>query len=161
MSNVVIVDTSVLLNVLDVPSFNQDRERVLAQFGRLVDADASFLLPLATIFETGDHIADLPDGRQRRRYAEEFRATIREALKGEAPWVLIRFPDGRQLARWLDDFPDYAMRGPDLSDLSIIKAWETECARHKGRRVRIWALDGHLQSYDRVPSWPPTTRARP
>lgn len=151
MYSVVIVDTSVLLNVLDVPSFNQDREEILAEFRRLVDTDASFLLPLATIFETGDHIADLGDGRRRRRYAGKFRNSIREAVQGKAPWVPIRFPDERQLARWLDDFPDHAMRGPDLSDLSIIKAWETECARHKSRRVRIWSLDHHLQGYDQVP----------
>lgn len=62
-----------MLNVLDVPSFNQDRGKVLADFGALVDAGASLLLPLAAIFETGDHIADLRDGRQRRRYAEVFR----------------------------------------------------------------------------------------
>ena len=151
MSAIVIVDTSVLLNVLDVPSYNQERERVFAEFVRLVDTDASFLLPLAAIFETGDHIADLRDGGQRRRYAEMFRDRIREALKGEAPWVPIRFPDERQLAEWLTEFPDHAMRGPDLSDLSIIKAWETECARHKGRRVRIWSLDRHLQGFDRFP----------
>ena len=151
MSNVVIVDTSALLNVLDVPSFNQEREKVLAQFATLVDTDANLLLPLATIFETGDHIADIRNGAHRRQYAEIFRDRIREALRGEAPWVPIRFPDHRQLASWLGCFPDRAMRGLDLSDLSIIKAWETECARHKNRRVRIWALDGQLQSYDRVP----------
>lgn len=151
MSAVVIVDTSVLLNVLNVPSFNQNREKIIADFRTLLDARANVLLPLAAIFETGDHIADLRDGGLRRHYAEVFRATMREALNGEAPWVPIRFPGERQLAEWLDDFPDHAMRGPDLSDLSIIKAWETECGRHRARRVRIWSLDSDLQSYDRVP----------
>ena len=151
MSDIVIVDTSVLLNVLDVLAFKQHRTEVFRRFEDLLDAGASFLLPMATIFEAGDHIADLSDGRQRRRYGEEFRSRIREALEGEAPWVPIRFPDSGQLARWLEDFPDYAMRGPDLSDLSIIKAWEAECTRHPSRRVRIWSLDRHLQGYDRKP----------
>ena len=39
--------------------------------------EASFLLPMAAIFETGDHIADLPDGRRRR--------TIREDVSGQDP----------------------------------------------------------------------------
>ena len=151
MSDVVIVDTSVLLNVLDVPAFNQHRREVFAQFNELLDSGASFLLPMAAIFETGDHIADLPDGRRRRRYAEIFRDRIREALEGEAPWVPIRFPDSRQLAGWLEDFPDCAMRGPGMSDLSIIKAWEFECSRHPSRRIRIWSLDQHLRGYDREP----------
>ena len=46
---------------------------------------------------------------------------------------------------------DYAMRGPDMSDLSIIKAWEVACAHHPRRRVRIWSLDQDLQGYDREP----------
>ena len=151
MSDIVIVDTSVLLNVLDVPAFNQDRTEVFAQFKELLDSSANFLLPMATIFETGDHIADLRDGRQRRRYAEVFRDRIREALEGKAPWVPIQFPDSAQLAGWLVDFPDSAMTGQDMSDFSIVKAWEIECARHPTRRIRIWSLDQHLQGYDREP----------
>ena len=149
MSDIVIVDTSVLLNVLDVPAFNQDRTEVFAQFKELLDSGANFLLPMATIFETGDHIADLRDGRQRRRYAEVFRDRIREALEGKAPWVPIQFPDSTQLADWLENFPDAAMTGQDMSDFSIAKAWEMECTRHPTRRVRIWSLDQHLQGYDR------------
>ena len=151
MSEIVIVDTSVVLNVLDVPERNQDRVEVFAQFEEFLDSNASFLLPMAAIFETGDHIARLRGGRRRRRYAERFRDRIREALEGEAPWVPIRFPDSQQVAGWLEGFPDCAMRGPGMSDLSIIKAWETECSRHPTRRIRIWSLDQHLQGYDREP----------
>jgi len=151
MSDIIIIDTSVLLNVLDVPAFNQHRAAVLAEFGELVDVGASFLLPIAAIFETGNHIAHLRDGRERRRYAKNFRDRIREALEGEAPWVPIQFPGSRQLAIWLESFPDIAMRGSGMSDLSIIKAWDTECTRHRSRRVRIWPLDRTLQGYDRVP----------
>ena len=69
MPPIIIVDTSVLLNVLDVPGFNQDRNAVLDEFGELVDAGASLLLPMGAVFETGNHIADVRDGRQRRSRA--------------------------------------------------------------------------------------------
>ena len=151
MSDIVIVDTSVLLNVLDVPEFNQDRVEILAQFTKFVDAGASFLLPMAAIFETGNHIAKLSGGGRRRRYAKIFRDRIREALEGKAPWVPIWFLDSQQLTGWLKNFPDCAMRGLGMSDLSIIKVWEVECARHPTRRIRIWSLDQHLQGYDREP----------
>ena len=85
MPPVVIVDTSVLLNVLDVPDFNQDRDTVLDRFGKLVDAGANFLLPLGTVLETGNHIADTRDGQRRRRHATLFADQVRKALKGEAP----------------------------------------------------------------------------
>ena len=62
MSGIVIVDTSVFLNVLDVPGFNQDREADLARFRELIEAGANLLLPIAAIFEAGNHIAQLADG---------------------------------------------------------------------------------------------------
>ena len=46
MPPIIIVDTSVLLNVLDVPGFNQDRDAVLEEFGALFDAGANLLLPM-------------------------------------------------------------------------------------------------------------------
>ena len=57
MLDIVIVDTSVFLNVLDVPGFNQDREADLARFRELIEAGANLLLPIAAIFEAGNHIA--------------------------------------------------------------------------------------------------------
>ena len=133
MSDVVIVDTSVLLNVLDVPAFNQNRDEIFDQFEEIVDRGASLLLPMAAVFETGDHIADIRDGRQRRRYAGKLRDQVQGAVAGEAPWALLPPPDSEQLVGWFQSFPDHAMRGAGLSDLSIIKAWEAACARHQTR----------------------------
>ena len=151
MPRIVIVDTSVLLNVLDVPGFNQDRDAVLDEFRNLVDAGANLLLPMGAVFETGNHIADVPAGRQRRRYAAVFTDQLQKALKGEAPWALAPLPDADQLMDWLDHFPDDAMRGLGMVDLSIIKAWERTCAQHPAHRVSIWARDQHLTGYDRIP----------
>ena len=151
MSDIVIVDSSVLLNVLDVPKFNQHRDDVLERFAQLVDAEDHLLLPLAAVLETGDHVADLSDGRERRRYAERFRDRIHEALRGEAPWTPIDFPEPSLLLAWLDDFPDMAMRELGISDVSIINAWQRAYARHPRQRVYIWTLHQRLQAYDRCP----------
>ena len=151
MSDIVIVDSSVLLNVLDVPGFNQHRDDVLERFDQLVDAEDHLLLPLAAVLETGDHVADLSDGGERRRYAERFRARIHEALRNEAPWTPIDFPESSVLLAWLDDFPDMAMRELGISDVSIIDAWQRACARHPHQRVYIWTLHQRLEAYDRCP----------
>ena len=60
-------------------------------------------------------------------------------------------PDARQLTDWLDSFPDSAMRGAGMVDLSIVKAWEHTCALQLSHRVSIWSLDQHLTGYDRKP----------
>ena len=151
MPDVVIVDTTVLLNVLDIPPRNQNRDAVLAEFGALVDGGASILLPMAVVFETGNHIARLPNGGRRRHHAERFCDQVRMALEDEAPWTLVPLPEPADLAQWLDKFPDHAMRKTGMGDLSIIKAWEAARTRHPNRRVRIWSFDGDLQGYDRHP----------
>ena len=152
MPHVVIVDTSILLNLLDVPGRDQDRDTVFMRFAELLNAGANLLLPVAAIFEAGNHVARLPDGRQRRRQAENFGDHVRQALEGRAPWTLTPLPGTSELTGWLDDFPQSAMRGIGMGDLSIVKAWESACARHPLHRVSIWSLDRHLTGYDRVPA---------
>lgn len=149
--HVVIVDTSVLLNLLDVPGRNQTRAAVLGRFEELLDAGVNLLLPIAAIFEAGNHIARLSDGRLRRDHAQRFSDRVREALNGQAPWTVTPLPSTRELADWLSDFPESAMREVSMGDLSIVKAWESACARHPQHRVSIWSLDQHLVGYDRAP----------
>ena len=73
MSSIVLVDTSVLLNVLDVPGRNQQRESVLDELGAFIEAEDLLFIPMAAIIETGNHIAHMDgDGRLRRQAAERF-----------------------------------------------------------------------------------------
>ena len=56
------------------------------------------------------------------------------------------------MQQWLTEFPDFAMRGQGLGDLSIIQDWKRMCAQNPAHRVCIWSLDQHLASHDRQPS---------
>lgn len=149
MSAIVLVDTSVLLNVLDVPGFSQRRAHVLGEFAAWVDAGAYLFIPLAAVFETGNHIAQLADGRLRRRSAERFVGAIQAAINDQAPWKPMRFPDVGVLGVWLNDFPNAAMQGHGMGDLSIRKDWEAQCAQFPMSRVKVWSLDADLSSLDR------------
>jgi hypothetical protein len=160
MSAIVLLDTSVYLNVLDVPGFNQDRTDVLAHFEESIQAGDYFLLPLAAVWETGNHIADLADGQTRRRYAKVLGTDVTKAFKGEVPYRATHFPEREEFLCWLGDFPDIVKRsksekkqreGVSLADLSIIKEWEHNCNLHPMSRVRVWSLDGDLTGYDRKP----------
>lgn len=158
MSEIVLLDTSVYLNVLDVPGWNQDRDDVLAEFAIRVEADDHFLLPLASVWETGNHIADLGDGNLRRRYATKLVNDVKKAVAGDVPYRPTYFPPPEEFVAWLEDFPNYAQRnksakktreGVSLADMSIVKEWERTCRLHSMRTVRIWSLDGDLQGYSR------------
>src|SRR5690606_33563517 len=93
MSAIVLLDTSVYLNVLDVPGFNQDRGAVLSAFQAAIEAGDHFLLPLATVWETGNHIADLGDGQTRRRHGKKLLEDVTKAFQGYAPYRATHFPD--------------------------------------------------------------------
>lgn len=150
MSEIVLIDTSVFLNMLDVPGFNQHRGQTFTELERLLGANASLLLPVAAIVETGNHIAQLADGNQRRAFAIKFCEQVHAAIAGTAPWRAMRVPDTLSLAGWLAEFPDHAMRGVGIGDLSIIRDWQATCERHAGYRVRVWSLDHGLEHCDRA-----------
>ncbi|MGN7874025.1 hypothetical protein ACTJKJ_10685 [Roseateles sp. 22389] len=153
MSEIVLLDTSVLLNVLDIPGFNETREAVIAEFEQLIDREAHLFIPMAAVFETGNHIAQLTDGRLRRHCAERFVSAIQAAIDDQAPWKPMRMPDVELVRTWLNDFPEAAMRGHGMGDLSIRKEWQTQCEQFSMSRVRVWSLDQDLAGLDRSPDW--------
>ncbi|MBK1700276.1 hypothetical protein [Thiococcus pfennigii] len=158
MSAILLLDTSVYLNVLDIPTLNQDRDSILEEFAACIEQNDHFLLPLATVWETGNHIADLGDGQTRRSYARRLVEDVAKAFNGEVPYRATHFPEREEFLDWLGAFPDMAMRsksakkfreGVSLADLSIIKEWERNCRLHPMSRVRVWSLDSDLSCYDR------------
>lgn len=150
MSHIAIVDTCVFLNVLDVPGFNQDRHDIILELETFItEGRSNLLLPFIAIIEAGNHIAQLADGGARRLHGQTFVAQVQAALSGDAPWTPTRLVDLSSWAGWLETYPDCAMRGLGLGDLSIVKEWEAACERHPLYRVHIWTIDHHLKGYDR------------
>jgi len=141
-----IVDTSVFLNVLNVPGRNQQRDEVLQHFKKRVEGKDSFLLPFASIVETGNHVAHL-DGNNRFRFAQLFRDEVQKTIEGSSPWKPMDFPEKPHVLSWLTDFPQNAAKGIGFADHSIIKQWERQRDLSPQYSVRIWSLDSHLQGY--------------
>lgn len=162
MSAIVLLDTSVYLNILDIPGLNQYRDAVLGEFGQKVANKDYFLLPLATILETGNHISRLNDGGNRRQFAQKMVDDVRRAMTGEAPYRPTQFPSRDEFLGWLYNFPDKAMRskqgrrerqeGMSLSDLSIYMEWKRTCDLNSMSRVLIWSLDSDLSCNEQNPN---------
>jgi len=146
-----IIDTSAFCNVLDIPHKNQHHTEAKTALRQYIGEGYALLLPLAAIFETGTHISHLADGRLRRETALRFVEQVRLAVAGLAPWRTTPIPRPEDLAVWLDAFPEQAMRGLSLADLSMIKLFEQQCALNPARRVFIWSYDeDDLSAYDRT-----------
>lgn len=155
MNSVCLVDTSIFCELLEVPNMSSRHKEVAVEFKAGAEKGVHFLLPLATILETGNHIGQNGDGDQRRKAADRFVQAVRAALDGKAPFRTVAFPMERSvLLDWLERFPDYAKisdkrgKGIGLGDVSIIHEFERQEKLNPGRRVYIWSLDDHLSSRD-------------
>jgi hypothetical protein len=155
MGSICLIDTSIFLNLLNVPNRNESRIKVLDSFKTYVDLDCLFLLPMATILETGNHIAQNGDGNQRRQAAQRFIKKVEQTFSGQKPWQSIDFPSTQEISTWLEQFPDLAGQnkapskpeGTSFGDLSIIQDFKKTCQRFPMSEVFIWSLDQDLQSY--------------
>lgn len=149
MRKVHFVDTSVLLNLLDVPNRNADAVQVKDELRLLVQRKETIILPVASIIETGNHIAHVDDGRIRRGLAQKFGEFLRDTADGKAPWRLSSLAWGGETLHWFaDNFTDYASGEVGIGDLSIIHEFNTYLLKTPGVSARIWSTDGHMQGYD-------------
>ncbi|MGJ5632041.1 type II toxin-antitoxin system VapC family toxin [Nostoc sp. CALU 1950] len=155
MSSICLIDTSIFLEILNVPNYNQHRALVLQDFQTYAQSGCTFLLPMATILETGNHIAQNGDGTMRRKTAKRFVEEVKKAFTGEAPWKPTTFPNTAEILEWIDDFPDLAGRnkaplkseGTSFGDMSIIQEFRKSCNLFQMSEVFIWSLDSDLQNY--------------
>ena len=159
MSSICLIDTSIFLEILNVPNYNQHRESVLEDFETYFQAGCTFLLPMATILETGNHIAQNGDGTLRRKTAIHFVEQVKAAFTGEAPWRPTPFPNTAEILLWIDQFPDLAgknkaplkLEGTSFGDLSIIQEFHKSCNLFSMSEVFIWSLDSDLKNYHQMP----------
>ena len=88
MGAVAIVDTSILCNILNIPQRNGERERIIKELEQFLEEETTLLLPMAVVYETGNHIAQIKfrNGNNRRWVAEKFVKQVKKAITGEAPW---------------------------------------------------------------------------
>jgi hypothetical protein len=153
MREIHLIDTSVFCNIMQIPGMCPQHKEALTELQALVSRPGTtLLLPVTTIYETGNHIAQNGSGGQRRQAAQRFVTQVQAAFDGRAPWTPTPLQGPTEMGSWLALFPDYALRGVGLGDLSIIKTFEQQCELNPLSRVRIWSYDSDLGGYDRQPT---------
>ena len=149
--NVRFMDTSIVMNLLEIPKMCSDAEQVKAEFQKAVDEKEALILPLSTIIESGNHIAHIADGNIRREKAVKFQEFLKKTAKEEAPWTLygVEFTS-EDLEILAEEFPEKALSMKmGLGDMSIIRFYEKYKASVPGvGRIMIWSTDRHLQGYE-------------
>lgn len=154
MFRVTLIDTSILLNLLSVPGRSQDHEAVRQEMRVRRSSGEQFILPITTVVETGNHIAQIKDS-SRRNVAEKFTVLLEQCLKGKAPFRFDKILWNREFlqsfvagAGTSTPLVDHLDRKLGAGDLCIL----TELALRREKlgnttEVGVWTLDDQPSSY--------------
>ncbi|HJC23261.1 MAG TPA: hypothetical protein H9761_06110 [Candidatus Eisenbergiella merdavium] len=148
--NVRFMDTSIVMNLLEIPGMCQDAEKVKKEFNQAVEAKETLILPVSTIIESGNHIAHIADGHIRREKAMQFQEFLRKTANEEAPWTLYGVTLTKEdLLVLAEEFPGKALHlKMGIGDMSIIRFYENYKATIPAiGRIMIWSTDSHLSDY--------------
>lgn len=156
MPEVVFLDSSVLLNLLDVPRKNSDRETITDEFRRLVQSKATLIIPVAAVIEVGNHIAQLP-GDPRWTCGQRFAELLRQSADRRAPWVvsggawdepfLRRVVDGHNRVPSLTDLCTAGVGSGDASILHEVERYRSRSDVPSAQPIRLWTLDTALAAH--------------
>lgn len=165
---VLILDTSVLCCWLQVPGKEEtgpiddrwNHARIDASLQKERASNSTFVLPLATLIETGNHIAQAASLRFER--ANDLAHCLREAAEARSPWAA--FTDQSQLwatenLRTLaDNWPALASKKISIGDATIKDV--AEYYAKAGFIVEILTADAGLKAYQPAQVIPPPRRRR-
>lgn len=151
MSRIHFIDTSVFVELLNIPGMNANHSDLCNELDTLVKNEDMFVLPVATLVETGNHIAHVSNGNIRRSIADMFSQIVQKAVDMEDNWSVLPEISTAVLKDILNQFPSQAAAKTGFGDVSIIEQFEDYWKNKQPiGEMRIWSKDQHLQSYSRV-----------
>jgi hypothetical protein len=170
MRKVLLIDTSLLCVWLKVPGketagnnkwdFELVNEKILTE----IEKGTTLVLPLATVIETGNHIAQAKNTNSdsKRITSEKFAKIIIYAADETSPWAAFR----EQIVLWeaeglknlAEKFPNQAVEKTSMGDASIVVlGWYYY--QEKGFHVEFLTDDNGLKSQEPPQPQPPTRRS--
>lgn len=156
MKKVLILDTSILCVFLKVPYMDDcgsdhdkwDYKRVAEKIGSEINERSVLVLPLATLIETGNHIAQARGDRYSP--AIELSQIIKKTATAEEPWAAFTFQNKLwnedNLIKLASEWPNLAKGGLSIGDATIKDV--ADYYREAGYRVEILTGDDGLKSYE-------------
>lgn len=164
-----LLDTSILLELLEVPFESSKRVEVLKELDERARLGADLLVSVAAIVEAGDHVGRIDNGDARRRCAQRLADLIAATVDPKKPWSFQAMDWNEQLMRDIlapssDRIPQLvdsiATQYLEMGDLLIVAEFERLRKNLDSRvvDVDVWTLDTSLRAVIddiRRPSPPP------
>lgn len=166
MRKLIILDTSILCVFLEIPGKDTcsngnsewNKKKVDAYLTDEEAKGATLVLPIATIIETGNHIAQAPE----KRYENDSKlcALIEKAVDEKTLWAAFTAQNvlwnEENLKRLAHEWPNLAVGKLSMGDATIKNV--AEYYAQQGYHVEIFTGDSGLRSYE--PLTPPSIPRR-
>ncbi len=157
MMSVTFIDTSVLCELLRVPGKSDPAgfPGITAEMDRRDRAGERFVIPVTSVIETGNHIAQVkgPDPEIRFKVADRLARFLRTTLHGRAPWLVL---DTRLGADFVEAVCAGASTGRSLAalaqekvgagDVALLVERDQLLATSAFRTAQVWTLDAGLRA---------------
>jgi len=165
MRKVLIIDTSVLCVYLGIPKMEScgknsnywDRDKIRRKLEEEEDNQTVFILPLAAVIETGNHITQIKsENHESSPYnmAMELTKIMVQAADEASPWVAFgeqsSLWEGDGLKKLASEWQLVVSQRISLGDTTIKILADYYCDE-KGFQVEIMTGDDQLKSYERTP----------
>jgi hypothetical protein len=156
MRKVLIFDTSILCFYLQVPNMETagsdhdkwDKKRVDQVIEEAEKANKTFVLPLASIIETGNHISQIKG--KRYDIAQQFAELMRKVADAQTPWAAFteqaEFWESEGLKQLAANWLEKVTENLSLGDVSIKNI--AEYYAKSGFQVEILTADAGLKAYE-------------
>lgn len=168
MRRILVIDTSILCLWLNVPGMDPcgpahdqwDKQRIEKKIAEEQSNCATFVSPLATLIETGNHIAR--SKYDRKKCGLLLAELMRQSAKAETPWAA--FSDqhslwtNKKLIELADAWPDMAAGRLSLGDATIMDV--AHYYAQAGYQVEILTGDQGLKACEPVKPIPLPRRRR-
>ncbi len=159
MKKVLIIDTSILCVYLKVPYMDDcgsdnhkwNYQRISKKINSEINQNSLLVLPLATLIETGNHIAQANGDRYAS--AMKFSNIIKKTAAAEEPWAAFTFQsklwNEENLIKLATDWPSLAVSGLSIGDTTIKDV--ADYYMKAGFQVEILTGDEGLKAYEPKP----------
>lgn len=167
MRKVLLIDTSLLCVWLKVSGMENcgaindvwDFQRVDQKIKQEIKISTTLVLPLATVVETGNHIAQAK--AKQYEIAQAFAKIMTDAADETTPWAAfseqIVLWEAEELKKLAVKFPENAKQKTSMGDASIVSlGWHYH---QKGYHVEFLTADKGLKSQEPPPPTAPTRRS--
>jgi hypothetical protein len=156
MHSVVIIDTNVLCAWLKVPGKETcgsgsnllDYKVADSLVKERISSKSTFVLPLAVIIETGNHISQAPADRYEA--AKRLAALMAKTAEQESPWAAFvhqtKLWDAAEITRLSEEWPELAKAKLSMGDVTIKRL--AEFYAQSGFTVELMTADDGLKAYE-------------